>query len=397
MEPQTGMDTERERPRLATPAFCVVVLATFAYFVSVGALLPTLPLYIKGPLGGGSVAVGLAAGSLSLAALILNLWAGRLGDRRGRRLLLVAGASLAAASVAGLLVARSLPLLIALRVIGGAGEALFFVGAASAVNDIAPDERRGEAVSFFSLALHTGIALGPVLGETLLAGDRFSAVWMTAAAFAILAAMLGTRLPDTRPVVTPGAVATSLIHPAAIMPGLVLVAGGIGLAGFNAFMPLYARQLGMAGSRFVFVTFSAVLIAMRTLGARVPDRLGPVRSARAALLGTGVGLAVVSGWQTPVGLFAGTMIFALGHALLFPSLLMLSVRRAPAHQRASVVGTLTSFLDLGFAAGPAGLGVVARGFGYSGTFLAGATVALGGLILLWRYGAQLTAVANSSS
>ncbi len=377
------------RPRLASSTFFVIVLSTFAYFVSVGTMLPTLPLFIKESLGGGSVAVGLSSGLLNFSALALNLWAGYLGDRRGRRLLMVLGAALVGASVAGLLAARSLAVVFALRVIGGAGEAMFFVGGASAINDIAPEERRGEAVSYFSLALHTGIAVGPVLGELVMTGSGFSAVWVIAAACALAASALSGRLPDTRPVITPGAVATHVVHPAAILPGLVLVSGGVGMAGFNAFVPLYAREIGLSGSRFVFVTFSAILILMRTLGARVPDRLGPLRSALVALVGTAAGLGLAGGWQTPAGLFAGTVIFALGHSLLFPSMLTLSVRRAPVHQRAAVVGTLTSFLDLGFAAGPAGLGVVARQVGYHGTFLTAAGVAVAGLILLWRRGAGL--------
>ncbi len=382
--------------RLASPVFIIIILATFAYFVSVGTLLPTLPLFIKGPLHGGSVAVGLAAGALNLAALVLNLWAGRLGDRRGRRVLMTSGAVIAGASVAGLLAIKSLPALVMLRLIGGAGEALFFVGAASAVNDIAPDERRGEAVSFFSLALHSGLAVGPLLGESVLAGGRFSAVWILSASSALAAAALGSRLPDTRPAPTSetAAASTRLVHPAAVMPGLVLVAGGVGVAGFNAFIPLYAMQIGLGGSRYVFAMFSAILIGMRTLGARIPDRLGPIRSALAALLGTAAGLAIVSGWRTPAGLFAGTVIFALGHALLFPGLLMLAVRRAPAHQRGGVIGTLISFLDLGFVLGPLGLGVVANGLGYPSTFLTSAGVAAGGLILLWRFGKSVSAAAS---
>ncbi len=377
-----------QRPRITSPAFFVIVLATFAYFVSVGTLLPTLPLFIRGPLAGSSVAVGLASGALNLAALVLNPWAGRLGDRRGRRLLMVLGALVVSASIAGLLPVTSVAVLIALRLIGGAGDAMFFVGGASAINDIAPEERRGEAVSFFSLALHSGLAVGPVLGETLLAGSRFSAVWVLASCSALTAALLATRLPDTRPVMTPGAASAGLIHPAAVMPGLVLAAGGLGLAGFNAFVPLYALQLGLSGSRFVFVTFSAILVMMRTLGARVPDRLGPVRSAGAALVGTAAGLAVISAWRAPAGLFAGTVILALGHSLLFPALLIMAVRRAPVHQRASVVGTLTSFLALGFALGPAGLGVVASEAGYATTFLTAAAIAAAGTVVLWRSGIE---------
>ena len=376
---------QREQRRLATPAFSTVVLSTFAYFLAVGTVLPILPLYIEGPLAGDSATVGLALGSSSFAALALNIWAGRLGDRRGRRVLLVGGAALVGVSILGLLVARSVPVVVFLRLIGGAGDAFFFVGGASAVSDLAPEDRRGEAVSFYSLALHSGLAVGPVLGEALFAGERYWAVWLVAAALAAVAALVGTRLTDTRPVITPGAVATRLLHPAAIPPGLVLIAGALGAAGFSAFVPLYAREIGLSGARFVFMTFSGILMMMRTLGARLPDRLGSITAALLALAGTAVGLGIVGAWRDPVGLFAGTVIFALGHALLFPSLLLLAISRATAHERAAAVGTLTSFLSLAFGAGPAILGLVARTAGYPGAFLVAAGVAACGFILFWRY------------
>ena len=44
----------------------------------------------------------------------------------------------------------------------GAGEAMALVGAATIVTDLAPEHRRGEALSVFSLGLWGGLALGPL-------------------------------------------------------------------------------------------------------------------------------------------------------------------------------------------------------------------------------------------
>ena len=63
----------------------MVTLATLFYFTALGTLLPTLPKYVKDHLGGGGFAVGFSVGIFSVSAAILRPWAGRLGDRRGRR------------------------------------------------------------------------------------------------------------------------------------------------------------------------------------------------------------------------------------------------------------------------------------------------------------------------
>src|SRR5919106_4866170 len=133
--------------RLITPAFGLITLATFAYFVSVGVLIPTLPRYVEGPLGGGHVAVGIIIGAFSVTAVLMRPFSGRLGDRRGRRILMVSGATFIALATLGYVPARSLAPLLVLRALTGVGEALFYVGAASAVNDLAPPGRRGEAMS----------------------------------------------------------------------------------------------------------------------------------------------------------------------------------------------------------------------------------------------------------
>jgi MFS family permease len=81
------------RPTLFTPDFLTVAVAELAYFTAVGVLLPALPRYVEGPLGGGNIAVGLVVGAFSLSAFFLRPWAGGVGDRRGRRILMVVGAS----------------------------------------------------------------------------------------------------------------------------------------------------------------------------------------------------------------------------------------------------------------------------------------------------------------
>lgn len=374
----------RARPRLVTPVFVLITLSTFAYFLSVGALIPTLPLYVEGPLGGGDVAVGLGIGAFSLSAVLLRPLAGRLSDVRGRRILLVAGAGLVTVSVAGYVLVSSLIPLLLLRLVTGAGEAFFYVGAASAINDIAPDERRGEALSFFSLALYAGMAIGPILGEAALGDDRFSAAWLLAAGAAGLALLLGWKVPDTRPRdVQLGS--SKLIHPAAIVPGTVLAASVWGLAGFSSFVPLYARELGLEGSSYVFATYSGLVLALRLFGARLPDRLGTRLTSRLALTASALGLATMGFVEASWGLFLGGAIFGIGQALAFPALMSIAVRGAPASERGAVVGTFTAFFDLAFGLGAVSLGAVASQFGYAGSFRVAAVVALSGLVLLYMY------------
>jgi predicted MFS family arabinose efflux permease len=280
--------------------------------------------------------------------------------------------------------AASVPTLVALRLLVGVGEAFFFTGAASAVNDLAPDERRGEAVSFFSLALYVGIGLGPLVGEQTIRSLGFDATWLIAAASALLATALAMGVGETRPPPDEEAPASDrLIHPSALLPGTVLLTSVLGQAGFFAFLPLYALQVGLGGSRFVFLMYSAIVVAIRSFGARIPDVLGPERTARTSLLFSAAGLALAGGWGSPVGLVVGTAIFAVGSSLAFPALMVLAVRGTSPHERGAVLGTFTAFVDLAFGAGPVTLGFVAAATGYGGTFLTASGIILAGFLLLF--------------
>lgn len=364
-----------------TPAFLLVAGATLAYFVAEGALLPTVPLFVTGPLGGGEVAVGVVVGSFSVSALLLRPWVGRLADRRGRRFVMLVGAALFGLSVAGYMLAPSVPVMIGLRLATGAGAAFFFTGAATAATDIAPEGRRGEAVSFFSLALYAGVGVGPVLGEALILGDDFTWAWVATALASGVALALSARVPETRaPGHDPGPL--RIVHPAAVVPGLVILASVWGMAGFFAFTPLYARDLGLGTSRFTFLLFSGVVLLIRGFGAKLPDRMGPGRAARSALTVSAIGLLVIGLVRGAAGLYAGTVILGVGVALAFPALMTLAVSGAPPGERGAAVGTFTAFVDLAFGLGPVTLGFVADAAGLGAVYVAAAAVAGAGLALL---------------
>jgi MFS family permease len=401
----SGTDQREEpRPTLFTPAFATLAVASLAYFTGAGILIPALPRFVEGPLGGGSVAVGLTFGAFSVSAVLLRPWAGNFGDRRGRRPLMLAGAAIFAASVVVYGLAPTPTVLAALRLVSGAGEALFFVGMVTAFTDLAPADRRGEAMSLASLALYLGIGLGPVVAEVALDRFGFTAAWLLAAAAGLATVALVARVPETRPAMvtsgpeaasdaagsatpaagsaTPVPVRARLVHPAGLLPGLILFTSIVGMAAFLAFVPLHVLDIGMAGSGTTMLLFAGTVVAIRSVGARIPDLLGPTTAIRAALSLSVVGLTLVGLWHAPAGLLLGALVFGVGIALLTPSVFALAATGVPAGERAQVMGTTSAFIDIAFGVGPVAMGFVAGALGRPAAFLAGAAVAAAGLLMV---------------
>ena len=355
----------------------------FGYFLSFGVLNPVLPRYIRGPLHHSDVGVGIGLAAFTVTALALRQFSGRFGDRRGRHIPIRLGSVVNTVSMLGLFAATSLAHIVALRLLLGIAEALIFVGVATAVQDISPDDRRGESASLFSLSLFVALAIGPLVGEQMLDHFGYDGVWW----FAVGAAALGTAfaftIPDTRTHFIPDdAPAPPLVHRAALRPGAILGCAIWGLASFNGYMPLYALEIGLKGASPVFLANSIVIMLFRSVGARIPDRFGALRTSRLAMICTPAGLAIMGLWQSVPGLFTGAVVMAVGQALAFPALMTVAVNSAPGTERGSVMGTFTAFFDLSFGGGLLALGFVSHTVGYNGAFLVAAGVATIGLLTL---------------
>jgi predicted MFS family arabinose efflux permease len=223
-----------------------------------------------------------------------------------------------------------------------------------------------------------------VLGEAMLGAGAYNTVWLAATGCAFAAGVVALGLPETRPQSEPPSGRVPLVHRAALAPGLVLVLGMIGFAGMAAFVPLYARELGLGGAGSLFALNAAIVIAVRLLGRKIPDRFGPRRAATAAMTLEAAGLGVIALVQTPAGLYAGTVVLALGQALVFPALMTIVVATASVEGRSSAVGSFTACADLGYAVGAISLGAVAAAAGYAGVFAVAALAAAAGLLPLSR-------------
>jgi len=368
--------------RLFTGPFIALAIADLAYFTSAGVLILATPLFARGPLGADPVGVGIAVGAFSVTALVFRPWSGRESDRRGRRPLLIAGATLAAAAILAHLVVTDLVVLVVLRLVLGVAEALFFVAGFAMLADLAPRGREGEALSFNSLALYLGIAFGPLLGEILLGIGDFRAVWIGAAALAGLAALLSLRLPMTgrQSDAQPGPMV--FIHRGVLWPSAGLFSGVAAMAGFLAFVAIYGRDdLAMSNTGPVLLVYGLVVVGCRIVFAKLPDRVPPFRLASGALALIAAGMAVTGLVTTVPGLFIGAAMMAFGVAFVTPAFFAAIARGLDPSERGAAFGTVSIFLDLAFGGGPVVLGLIVDAGSIPTAFLLTALIPATGAVL----------------
>lgn len=380
-------DDEGGKQRLLSWPFVVVMLSGFVYFTAVGAQIPAAPRYIEQELQGGGLQVGIGVGAFAVSAVVLRPWIGRLGDTHGRRVLVVGGAVVAGISVVLYPLATSLPVFVLLRLATGAGEAAFFTAVITVSQDLAPDDRRGEAASYFSVCLYGGLAVGPPLAERLLSATDFTTVFVVFGLCCLVAAALGVWVPRgivTEPestTTTTAAKAPSwgLLYVPALWPGIVLALGVVPLIALASFLPLYADEVGFGDAGTVLAAYAGVILLVRILGARLPDVLGWWRASTGALVGGAGGIMLIGLWGSAAAVWLGTLTMAAGLSLLFPALLSALVGATPASERNQAVATFMMFFDVAQGVGAALVGAVVSLSSQRGGFVFAGLCALAGL------------------
>ena len=381
--------------RRTIPVLMTIVLLVMA---GMGMVIPVLSLYAQS-FGVGSLLIGMIITVFGLARLCVNLPAGLLADRRGRRPLLWGGpAILAAASVAAAL-ADDFALLLVCRFVQGVGSGLYMTGAMIAIADLSTPDNRGRRLGAYQTALLTGTAIGPAIGGLL--ADRWgytAPFWGFAAASAAAALIAFWIVPETRPA-TARPVAGghrqglgSLLR----QPGFALVA----LIAFGVFFTRTAAQWQfiplVAAHRFamapatigIALALSAAMTVLTTpMAGWLADRLPRPWLIIGSALGVAVTLAILALTDQP-WLFWSALL-ALGAALAIgaPATSAFATECAPPGQHGPALGLLRTAGDLGFVAGPllAGLAVDLSSFGdgagllLNALLMAGAALAFGNL------------------
>lgn len=226
-----------------------------------------------------------------LAGLLITM--GALGDRIGRRALVLAGAALFGAASVAAAYAHTAELLIAVRALLGLGGAALMPSTLALIRNLFHDEKqRGKAVTLWTAVMTTGISLGPVVSGLLLEHFWWGAVFLiNLPAMVLLLALVPFLVPEFK---SAKRERFDLPSAALSLGAVLLVIYGIKEWARHGYEPLTALAIGtglVLGSVFVrrqkhlaHPMIDLGLLGRRTFG-------GPVFANLLAMFAT-VGMAV---------------------------------------------------------------------------------------------------------
>jgi multidrug resistance protein len=372
------------------------MITAFVDMVGLLMVLPLLPFYAV-ELGGSGFAVGVLISSYALAQLISAPFWGRVSDRYGRRpaLLIGLGASAIAYVIFGFAV--SLWMLLASRLVQGAGGGT--VGVIQAyVADATEPRNRARSLGWLSAATSLGVMVGPLIGSL---SSRWGpeAPGLIAASLCLVNMLFAWRfLPESHDVHAAAAanpvrrrsrdavrqVVTQASEPASRLIWMY----AIGMGAFQAMTAVLALFLAFRfgitektiGLIFAYTGGVSVVVRAGLLGPAV-DRLGEPRLSRVGILLLALGLAGLPFTTSLPALAVVLALVPLGTAFTFPCITAMLSQVIGNHERGLYMGVQQTFGGMARVLGPIGAGWAWDNLGVGIPFWVGAALVLSTLLL----------------
>lgn len=180
-----GMLRALGRREAIAPA--LVAVAGAAFF---GMIDFAVPLDLDRRLGTAAAGIGLLFAAAAALDALTSPLAGRTGDRRGRRPVVIAGALTVAASGAGLAIFGTLAGAALALIVFGVGQSIVFAAAVPWLDEVFGEFDRGLAYGGLNLVYATGYTVGPLIGGWLLGEAGADPVYLLMTAISLAGAAL---------------------------------------------------------------------------------------------------------------------------------------------------------------------------------------------------------------
>lgn len=400
--------------------FTLLAAMTFGVGLVVGAERVVVPALAKSEFHIASFLATLSfIISFGVVKALLNLVAGRLADRIGRKPVLLAGWLVALPIPFMIIFAPSWGWVVAANVLLGMNQGFAWTTTVTSKIDLVGPQNRGFALGINEFSGYLGVSLGGFTGGLLAGAYGLRVAPFIFALAVILVSLLASWLliRETLPFThletrlhhspdNPGADADS---PPPLRTVFALTTWGdraLGAASQAGLIekftdtlawglfPLYFASQGLdlvtTGAIVALYTGSWAVLQIYT--GHLTDRIGRKWPIAGGMWLAASGIALVAVSHALVGWLAGALLMGAGMALLYPTLLAAVSDVAHPRWRGAALGVYRLWRDSGYAIGGLAIGIVADAFGLlAGFWFCAALMAVSGLVVaLLMYETQPT-------
>jgi MFS family permease len=334
--------------------------------------------------GTDSTVAGFVTGVFVIGALLSRLAVGRMLGLLSYRRTLVIGLLIALVSSLLYPLAPTVTVFILVRAVHGFGFGVIVSATSTIVADIVPVERIGRGMGYFQLSATLATAIGPFISVFLSELGNYTLIFLICSGLLLLTLgfvpflrLRSISLTDEERETFRGFKLRSIIEVPVLPVSTLAALMYLSYAAIVAFLALFTREIGLAGSAsWFFLIYAIVILLSRPFVGRIFDRRGSLPVIFPSLIALTLGFAVLSQLNGPALLVGSALLIGLGQGAIQAVTLAAVAKITPTHRKG--VGTTTYYLmaDVGYSLGPILSGTLLTFSGFRGLYLL-----MGGIIV----------------
>ena len=351
-----------------TLVFLCNILTAFSFHI----LTPTIPKYVLA-LGGGVELAGFAATAFSITAILTRPFVGYYINIKRKKVILTAALVIVACSILGYALSGSVEMILLFRLLHGVGWGMVTTANSTVLVASIGEDQIGRGIGLFGIASSLASVFAPNLGLQLIQGVGYR--WMFLISFALAVAgclmSLGVDENAMRKSQAPHGKLNVLEHlfaREAVVPAVVILCVGAGMASITNFIAIYAESLSVSGIGYYFTVAGAVMLVMRPLFGRLSDSRFSRTIVFVSLAGFSLVFLTLGLARTLPVFLVAAVLYGTFYGALCPILQTWCVKAVDVSKSGTANSTYYTALDIGQALGASAAGLLSVRMSYSNMY-----------------------------
>ena len=344
-------------------------------------------------LGANSFAIGVLISLYALCPLLLAIYAGKLIDRVGARVPMLAGTAGLMLGIALPVVMPGLAMLYFSALLLGTSSMFFFVAVQGITGAVGRPEDRARNYSLLSVGFSIASFIGPLIAGFSIdyLGFRNALIVLSACLILSLIAQWWRADLIPRPSPHPEAHAGQSVMDMLGIPVLrrIFIASGF-LSGawdlYNFYLPVYGHSIGLSASviGMILATFSAATVVIRVFLPWMAKRYDEIRILTAAIFVASIAYFLLPFFHNAWMLAAISFLLGLGLGTGQPLSMNLIYNLAPPGRTSEAAGIRVTVNNMAHVTIPVVFGVIGSALGFTAVFISNAVVLFAGAVVNHR-------------